>query len=117
MTRRAYILLALGGVAVGLLLVMVFWKPREASSVPPDAFIAWAKQHAIPIKTAEAGHGFDDLQPLKQIVGKARVVGMGEATHGTREFFNSSIGCLNFSSRKWASRHLPSKPVFLMLPT
>ena len=34
-----------------------------------------------------AGHGFDDLQPLKKIVGDARIVALGEATHGTREFF------------------------------
>ena len=28
-----------------------------------------------------------DLQPLKKVVGTARLVGMGEATHGTHEFF------------------------------
>ena len=47
----------------------------------------WIRAHAIPIKTVEAGHGFDDLQPLGKVVGDARIVALGEATHGTREFF------------------------------
>ena len=42
---------------------------------------------AVPLVTSAPGHGFSDMQPLKHIVGKARVVALGEATHGTREFF------------------------------
>lgn len=42
---------------------------------------------SVPLVTPEAGHGFTDMQPLKQVVGKARVVALGEATHGTRECF------------------------------
>lgn len=49
--------------------------------------VEWARQHAIPLETVEAGHGFRDMQPLKQVVGRARIVELGEATHGTREFF------------------------------
>ena len=41
----------------------------------------------IPFDTAEAGHGFADLQPLKAVIGDARIVALGEGTHGTREFF------------------------------
>jgi len=43
-----------------------------------DAFVAWAREHAIPIATIEPGQGFEDLQPLKDIVGSARVVGLGD---------------------------------------
>lgn len=49
--------------------------------------VEWVRAHAIALKTAEAGHGFADMQPLKKVVGKARIVALGEATHGTREFF------------------------------
>ncbi len=52
-----------------------------------QAFIDWARQNAIPLKTVEAGHGFDDMAPLAQIIGNARIVELGEATHGTHEFF------------------------------
>jgi erythromycin esterase len=49
--------------------------------------IAWLKQNSIPIKYREAGNGFSDLQPLKKILQDVQVVGLGEATHGTQEFF------------------------------
>ena len=52
-----------------------------------QAAVQWMRQNAIPLKTVEAGHGFDDLQPLDKVVGNARIVELGEATHGTREFF------------------------------
>jgi erythromycin esterase-like protein len=49
--------------------------------------VQWIRQNAIPISTVEAGHGFKDLQPLKRVIQDARIVELGEATHGTREFF------------------------------
>ncbi len=54
------------------------------SDEPP---LDWLRTHAIPLKTVEAGHGFDDMQPLKRMIGDARIVELGEATHGSREFF------------------------------
>ena len=56
----------------------------------------WIRENAIPLKTVEAGHGFEDLRPLKKIVGSARVVALGEATHGTREFFQLKHRMLEF---------------------
>jgi len=47
----------------------------------------WMKANAIPLNTVQAGNGFKDLQPVKTIIGNARIVSLGEATHGTREFF------------------------------
>jgi erythromycin esterase-like protein len=44
----------------------------------------------------EPGHGFDDLQPLKRIIGSARLVTLGEATHGSREFFQLKHRLLEF---------------------
>ncbi len=51
------------------------------------AVVAWLKEHAIPIATPEAGRGFADLQPLRRIIGDARIVSLGESTHGSREIF------------------------------
>lgn len=62
--------------------------PREAKR--------WIAARAIPLKTVEAGHGFDDMQPLRKIVGSARIVSLGEATHGTREFFQFKHRMLEF---------------------
>ncbi len=51
---------------------------------------------AHPIKTVEAGNGFDDLQAFKNILKDATVVGLGEATHGTSEFFKMKHRMLEF---------------------
>jgi erythromycin esterase-like protein len=59
----------------------------EEQASEEQAAVQWMRQNAIPLQTVEAGHGFADLQPLGQIVGNARIVELGEATHGTREFF------------------------------
>jgi len=50
-------------------------------------FIEWAREHAQPIETTRPGHGFEDLQGLRDIVGDARVVAIGESEHYIGEFF------------------------------
>jgi erythromycin esterase len=60
--------------------------PPRATSVP-DAVETWIHQQASPLTTVEPGGSDADLQPLKPIVGNATIVGLGEATHGTHEFF------------------------------
>jgi erythromycin esterase len=52
-----------------------------------EEVIAWLKANAMPLASAEPGAGFADLAALREIIGDARIVGLGEATHGTREFF------------------------------
>ena len=61
-----------------------------------NAVIAWLSDHAIRLSTVEAGHGFDDMRPLAEVVGDARIVALGEATHGTREFFQVKHRILEF---------------------
>ena len=63
--------------------------PLQDAQLPPVApeLAPWIAAHAAALATAEPGHGFADLAALGALVGKARIVGLGEATHGTREFF------------------------------
>src|SRR5580698_6052552 len=62
--------------------------PQTSETSPEEqAAVRWIRQNAIPLKTVEAGNGFADMEPLDKVVGDARVVALGEATHGTREFF------------------------------
>ena len=56
----------------------------------------WVRTNAVPLKTVEARHGFDDMEPLRRIIGDARIVSLGEATHGTREFFQLKHRMLEF---------------------
>ena len=53
----------------------------------PDEVVAWIRANAIPLESARAESGFEDMHGLRALVGQARVVALGEATHGTREFF------------------------------
>ncbi len=68
----------------------------HAGGTPAEEQIAWLRAHALPLATAEAGHGFEDLQPLKEIIGGARIVALGEGTHGTREFFQMKHRLVEF---------------------
>jgi len=68
----------------------------QTTSPPNQPAVKWIAAHAIRLKTPEAGHGFADMKPLKKIIGDARVVSLGEATHGTREFFQLKHRMLEF---------------------
>lgn len=50
-----------------------------------DAFVKWAASHATPLATVEPTEDFSDLLPLKSAIGTARVVALGENTHGAHE--------------------------------
>jgi len=58
--------------------------------------VAWIRAGAIPLATVEAGNKFGDLEPLRRVIGDARIVSLGEATHGTREFFQLKHRLLEF---------------------
>jgi erythromycin esterase len=58
--------------------------------------VDWVRANAIALSTVEAGRGFADLQCLRGIIGDARIVSLGEATHGTREFFQLKHRSLEF---------------------
>lgn len=69
--------------------------PQTAKPVVPAA-VSWLRRQAIRVKTEQPESGFADLQRLKPLIGKARVVSLGEATHGTREFFQMKHRLLEF---------------------
>jgi len=56
------------------------------------AQIDWIRRNAVAFDTVKAGRGFEDLQPLRQLIGDARIVALGEPTHGSREVFQMNAG-------------------------
>lgn len=48
-------------------------------------FVNWAKEHAFPLQNSDNATGTLDLQPLRKMIGKARVVSLGEPAHGLHE--------------------------------
>jgi len=65
-------------------------------SVDDQPVVEWVAAHAVRLQTPAAGHGFADMHPLKKMIGNARIVSLGEATHGTREFFQLKHRMLEF---------------------
>ena len=71
--------------SIFLLLLLSLTSCNQKST--EDQVKEWIVEHAITIKTVQAGSGFDDLEPLKDMVGDARIVSLGEPTHGNKEVF------------------------------
>jgi erythromycin esterase len=57
-----------------------------AGSSVVDDVARWLLANGSVLETVEPGHGFADLSAFGSMVGDARVVGLGEATHGNHEF-------------------------------
>ncbi|HEX2225485.1 MAG TPA: erythromycin esterase family protein [Thermoanaerobaculia bacterium] len=74
-------------------------------SPPPPGHANWLSQRVLPFTTPLAGSGFADLQGLKPVIGDARIVSLGEATHGTREFFQMKHRLLEFLAEEMGFTH------------
>jgi erythromycin esterase len=64
-----------------LLALPAFGRHRAVGSGPVDSPTAWLHQYAIPFE--------GDLAPLAALTADARVIALGDATHGTHELFAS----------------------------
>ncbi|MEV5595816.1 erythromycin esterase family protein [Streptomyces sp. NPDC052496] len=61
--------------------------PRPLTSHPPRNPVPALNQAAHPLRSTEPNGSTADLRPLSTMIGNAKVVGLGEATHGSHEFF------------------------------
>jgi erythromycin esterase-like protein len=75
--------------------------PDQAS----ESVIEALRANTFPLKTVSAESGFDDLQPLRSVLQDKRIVALGEATHGTREFFKMKHRLLEFLVREMGYEH------------
>jgi hypothetical protein len=79
---------------------------------PVSPVVQWIRSAAIPLATTEPRHGLADLEALRPLVGDARIVSLGEATHGTREFFQLKHRLLEFCVAELGSRFSASRQIF-----
>jgi len=49
--------------------------------------IEWLRENVIPLSSDSPSSNFSDLDRLKPLFENAEIIGLGEATHGTSEFF------------------------------
>src|SRR5262245_56718155 len=87
LNRRALLLggsalVGAAAIAGAALAIRAKWHTR-----PNPDVIGWLKANALPLASAEPGSSFEDLEQLRPLIADARIVSLGEATHGTREFF------------------------------
>jgi erythromycin esterase len=84
-------------ISIDELLSAAQYRMRVADEQARDkVVIAALRSRAIPLRSLTAEGDFGDLLPLKEVLRDVRVVGLGEATHGTREFFQVRHRMLEF---------------------
>ena len=74
--------------------------PRTPPEPAPQPDVAWLRERVVPLRTVEPGADDADLEPLRAMIGDARVVLLGEATHGTHEFFAMKHRIVDFLVRE-----------------
>ncbi|MDF3146834.1 MULTISPECIES: erythromycin esterase family protein [unclassified Streptomyces] len=77
----------------GLLLTLFIILAALTTGIPataaptPTTVVGALDRAAHPLRSVEPGGGTGDLRPLDRMIGDARVVGLGEATHSSHDFF------------------------------
>src|SRR2546426_5357811 len=95
--------LALGGLVLELVVcpTLTGQATKSPSSISvPSEVTSWFKSAAMPLDSTSPQSGLDDLRQMESTIGNARIVAMGEATHGTREFFQLKHRMLEFLVEK-----------------
>lgn len=56
------------------------------ASPDPTPFADWLRNHAVPLTHLDPNDPLDELEPLREVIGGARVVAIGENSHFITEF-------------------------------
>lgn len=73
--------------SIGILLSFHQTVLAQESGDRVAAVTKWLANNAVPLQGINPGGGYADLHSLKRIFQDVRIIGLGEATHGTLEFF------------------------------
>ena len=106
---RRFALAAAGaaGLAFGLMAAAPTLADRLGGGPGPagPAVLRALESGAVPLRTVRAGSGFDDLRPLGTVLRGRRIVALGEASHGTSEFFRMKHRVLEYLVREMGFAH------------
>jgi erythromycin esterase-like protein len=97
--------LVLIGVAVIIALPTLFERGSHEVYETSDSTLRLLSEYSIPLATVKPESGSGDLQALKHVFQGKRVVALGEATHGTSEFFQMKHRMVEFLVREMGFEH------------
>src|SRR5688572_1050781 len=89
----------IGAAAVVALVGTALWIrsiPLAPVAATPSAVLPALAAVAVPLATDDPESDDADLQPLLPLLAHRRIVGLGEVTHGSREFFRLKHRLLRF---------------------
>lgn len=69
------------------LIIVSFFSIESIAQINDSDLITTLDQKIIPITTFQPDSNFQDLEFLKQTLKERKIIALGEATHGTHEFF------------------------------
>jgi erythromycin esterase len=72
-------------------------KPAHFDESTPGG---WLATHAYALSTPQFVPYTTDLQPLRTMIGSASIVALGDATHGTHEFYTLKLRLIDFLVRE-----------------
>jgi len=78
---------------------------RQHPDLASDEVLDALQENTFPLVSVDAGQGFDDLLPMVPLLTGKRIVALGEATHGTSEFFRMKHRLVEFLVREMGFRH------------
>ncbi|MFD9302865.1 erythromycin esterase family protein [Streptomyces sp. NPDC060048] len=97
--RRGLLATAVAVMGAVLIPVAVHAAPADMAQAKQGEVRA-LERAAHPLRSTEPGGNTADLRPLASMVGDAKVVGLGEATHGSHEFFTMKDRVFRFLVEK-----------------
>ncbi|MFG0213798.1 erythromycin esterase family protein [Brevibacillus porteri] len=66
---------------------------KKAKNLSPKE---WLELKSFLLNSAEPGTDLEDIEPLRDMIGSASIVGLGEANHGSREIFTMKHRIVEF---------------------
>lgn len=77
----------------------------EGGGDASEAAFAWLRDAVRPVRTTIPDDDDSDLAPFGAMLGNATLIGMGEGTHGTREFFDLKHRVFRYLVRQLGVTH------------
>jgi erythromycin esterase len=86
---------------LGAAFIVAIGAVHPALAQAPADRVRWLKSHAAPIQSVDPGdEDFSDLEPFRRAVGTARVVCLGEQSHGDGRGYSARVRLVKFLHRK-----------------